>query len=209
MPIEMTQVITDTIAIAAQVAALQLTANAINADTSEIDDAAVAGLTGVNNSLAYKVHEIERHLHSNERWASKLAVPAGNRVTETGMTPFVVASGAAAYGVAVQIMDTLDCEGLFPGAVNYDLHRLFIADVDHTTPYRIRVSYGVGTQPQAIAAGQYSEIVWRASNLTQDRAPILMQMRRVAAVTKCWIEVWNATNLSGIDIFFGLHFYDG
>jgi hypothetical protein len=181
----------------------------IFAGTNKIEDEATTGLLGVSNSMAYRVHEIERHFHSNERWASKLAVPAGNRVTATGMTPFIAASGANVYGVAVQIMDTADAVGLFPGAVKYDLHRLFISDLDHTTPYRLRISYGTGTQPDAVAAGQYSEVMWRSDNVNADRTPVIVQMRRVDAATKAWVEAWNATNLSEVDFYFGLHFYEG
>lgn len=176
---------------------------------AKIGHAATLGLLGTANSISYRVHEIERHFHSNERWASKLAVPAGNRVTETGMTPFVAASGNNTYGVAVQIMDIADAVGLFPGAVKYDLHRLFISDLDHTTPYRIRISYGTGTQPAAIAAGQYSEVMWRSDNVNADRTPIVVQMRRIDAATKAWIEVWNATNGSEVDLYAGIHFYEG
>ena len=34
----------------------------------KIDNLAVDGLNGVNNSLAYKVHEIEKHFHNVEYW---------------------------------------------------------------------------------------------------------------------------------------------
>jgi hypothetical protein len=181
----------------------------IFAGTNKIEDEATLGLLGTSNSLAYRIHEMERHVHSNERWASKLAVPAANRVTTTGMTPFIIASGANAYGVAVQVMDIADAVGLFPGAVKYDLHRLFISDLDHTTPYRLRISYGTGTQPDAVAAGQYSEVMWRSDNVNSDRAPITVQMRRIDAATKSWIEIWNATNGSEMDLYTGLHFYEG
>ena len=37
-------------------------------NSPKIDDQATDGLSGVHNSLAYRTQEIERHLHSRERW---------------------------------------------------------------------------------------------------------------------------------------------
>ena len=44
-------------------------------DLQKVDSAATDGLAGVNNSLAYRVHEIERHVHSYERWFELAAAP--------------------------------------------------------------------------------------------------------------------------------------
>lgn len=40
----------------------------------KIDNRAVDGLLGVNNSLAYKVHEIEKHFHNQEKWCGVAAI---------------------------------------------------------------------------------------------------------------------------------------
>jgi len=45
----------------------QIIENLIKLQTDKIDLVAVNGLNGVNNSLAYKVHEIERHFHNSEQ----------------------------------------------------------------------------------------------------------------------------------------------
>ncbi len=42
------------------------------AAVNKIDNQAVDGLSGVSNSMAYKVHEIEKHFHNHERWFGKL-----------------------------------------------------------------------------------------------------------------------------------------
>ena len=47
------------------------------ADWQKVDSAGTDGLNGVHNSLAYRVHEIERHMHSYERWFESAAAPAG------------------------------------------------------------------------------------------------------------------------------------
>ena len=173
-----------------------------------IENTANTGLLETHNSLAYRVGEIERHIHSRERWLSKLAVPAGNRVTETGLVPFVAASGGAAYGVEIQILDTSDTPQILAMAY-FDLHRLWIMDVDHTTAYRMQLIYGTGTCAAAVAAFQYTEVMFRANGTGSDRAPLVVQMPRAAAGTKMWAKVWNATNLSEVDFVFGLHEYEG
>ena len=43
----------------------------IEASTDKIDGDAVDGLSGVADSLAYKVHELEKHVHNREYWYGK------------------------------------------------------------------------------------------------------------------------------------------
>lgn len=40
----------------------------ISDETDKIDSAATDGLEGTSNSLAYRVHEIEKHLHNRGRF---------------------------------------------------------------------------------------------------------------------------------------------
>ena len=40
----------------------------IDAETDKIDQAVTDGLAGTSNSLAYRVHEIEKHFHGREFW---------------------------------------------------------------------------------------------------------------------------------------------
>ena len=39
----------------------------IDDEIAKIDNLSTDGLGGINNSLAYRIHEIENHLHSPER----------------------------------------------------------------------------------------------------------------------------------------------
>ena len=59
-------------------------------DVNKIDAEAVNGLMGTVDSLSYKVHEIEKHLHNWERWLGLAAVPVGetHRFDIDSMTPF-------------------------------------------------------------------------------------------------------------------------
>ena len=47
-------------------------------DTLKLDQAAVDGLSGTANSLAYYTAVIQRHLHSGARWFEAAASPSGD-----------------------------------------------------------------------------------------------------------------------------------
>jgi len=59
----------------------------------KLDSAPTDGLSGVSNSLAYRVEEIEKHLHNRERWLGLAAAPnAEIHCADDGvMTPRVTA----------------------------------------------------------------------------------------------------------------------
>ena len=65
----------------------------------KIDNQATLGLLGTNNSLAYRVHEIEKHFHSPERWLGILGAQTATDWADDTLTPFVAArrSSSRAY----------------------------------------------------------------------------------------------------------------
>lgn len=215
MPIEMTQVITDTIALAAQIAAVQGTVNTIQADTNELDDAATAGLTGTPNSLAYRVAEIERHLHVRERWFGKLAVQTATDWADDTLNPYIAISGNDAYGSdpndEALVLGTDDTP-VIVGSVYFDLHRIFITAVTSDSVWKLRIIYGTDTMAAAIAAGQYSEVMVKFDSVNPQQSagiPIDVQMPRCLADTQIWVQAWNATDNAQISFFVGLHEYTG
>ena len=63
------------------------------------DSKATVGLLGVTNSLAYRVHEIEKHFHNRERWIGISGDQSGTDWSDsvsdaTMIPPLVVISGA-------------------------------------------------------------------------------------------------------------------
>jgi len=83
-------------------------------------------------------------------------------------------------------------------------------DTDHATPYRIRIIYGTGTSAAAIAADQWSEEMFiTAAGPFSSGVPIDFLMRRVDVGAKLWAQVWNATNASNVDFYWGTHPYEG
>jgi len=176
----------------------------------KIDDLATAGLTGVSNSLAYRVHEIERHFHGRERWWGAVAVPDETNAIDANVdTPFVATSGDDTWGTAIPICGTGDNPVLATDA-KFDAHTVLVTDSDHSTPYRIRFIYGTGTSAAAITAGQWSEGMFvTAAGPFLSGAAAQGRMPRVDVGTKIWVQVWNATDASTVSFFWGAHGYEG
>ena len=180
---------------------------------NRIDSLAVGGLSSVYNSLAYRVAEIERHFHGRERWWGALAAPDETNAIEANVTrPYVAASGADTWGVAIPVVGTDDAPAQ-AADVYFDVHRLMIVDLDdETDPWRIRLIYGTGTSAAAIGAGQWTEMIVESNAVPGNRAgasPVEVMMPRVAAGTKLWAQVWNNTNLEELSFFIGVHGYEG
>mgnify|MGYP001024439238 CR=1 FL=1 len=182
----------------------------------KIDGAAVDGLTGVSNSLAYKVEEIERHLHGRERWFGKLAVQTATDWADNNIsTPFRAISGNNAYGTdpndEAQVIGTADTPAI-AGNVRYDLHEMLVVASSSTTVWKLQVIYGTGTIADAITAGQYSTTMLKidaAVGSTPATAHAIMMPRGTCGSTKVWIRGWNATDNATIDFFVGWHEYEG
>jgi hypothetical protein len=181
----------------------------------KIDNMAVSGLLGTHNSLAYRVHEIERHFHGRERWVGKAAVQTATDWAADTLTPFQAISGANTYGAGANdealVLGTDDTP-IISGMVRYDLHRLMMVAASSDTIYKLRIVCGTGTMADAITAGQYSEICVMAdaaaAQVPHDAFEIMMP-RGYCGVTKVWVQAWNATDNATIDFVVALHEYEG
>ena len=178
--------------------------------TQKIDALATDGLAGVSNSLAYRVHAIEKHLHSRARfWGSNGAATETNAIDANVDAPFVAVSGNDDWGTAIPICGTGDD----PTGLSYakfDPHLILVTDTDHTTPYRFRIIYGEGTSAAAISANQWSEeMIITSGGPFGGGTPLQFQAPRVTVGWKLWVQVWNATNGSNVDFFWGCHPYVG
>ena len=199
--------------LAARTVLLQSGQAAVSAETEKIDSAPSDGLSGVANSLAYRIHEIERHFHNRERWWGAVAAPDETNAIEANVTrPFVAVSGNDTWGTAIPICGTDDDPTPGDGDTKFDIHRLLITDLDdETDAWRIRVIWGTGTSGDAITAGQWTEIMVQSNAVPGNRAggqPIEVIMRRENVGVKLWAQSWNDTNLEEIEFFWGCHGYE-
>lgn len=177
---------------------------------SKIENESTLGLRGENNSLTYRVHEIERHLHSRERWLGLAAVPVGetHRADIDSMVPFQIDAGNDTWGAWVQILGSGDTP-IISGAVKFDIHRILITEVETAKIItRIQIAYD-SSAAIALPAGNYTELIIIPEKSTKEN-PFLFKFPRSSAGTKFWARCWaNGQNTHTIDFFFGLHEYEG
>jgi hypothetical protein len=129
-------------------------------ELEKIDNAAVDGLTGVSNSLAYRVAEVERHLHSGARWFETAAVPDGEaHVADrigSGAGAFQIDSGDQTWGEWVQVLGSSDTP-VDAGKVYFDPHLMTISDNERAGIYFVQFTRG-DSGAAGLAAGRYTEL---------------------------------------------------
>ena len=177
-----------------------------NSQLLKIDALATDGLAGTSNSLAYRVHEIERHVHSYEKWYGVAGTPSGTHKADRvgqGIVAFELDGGNLTWGSWVQILGSADT------AEKYDLHKIFVTDVQETVPYFIQLAFGADADA-AVAAGTFTELVLRVNATNSDRTEIPLNCRRQTAGTLGWARCMAlATNTGTLSFYFGLHTYEG
>lgn len=186
----------------------------------KIDAQAVNGLLGVNNSLAYKVHEIEKHFHNTERWIGMSGDQSGtdwsDSVSDATMIPvFVAISGDDTYGAdaddEAKIIGTSDLP-IQTDMVKADIHNIYVTAADDTSIFWLRIVYGSGTMADAITAEQYSEFPVLADAAAGGSIAVVtpvMMPRITAGTDKVWIQAKNTTDDAEIEFYVGLHEYAG
>ncbi len=177
----------------------------------KVDNKSVDGLLGVNNSLAYKVHEIEKHFHSPEYWFGSDG--DGSMSRENNTTPWVLDSGAQnVYGTEVQIGAAndfnADIEG-YTAAVKIDLHKVIVtlSEVNDKT-YVIQFWCGEST----FAASTFlTEVPYRTGSNAAEAQPISVMCPRFAVGCKIWARVKcdDSTANRNLSILIGIHGYKG
>lgn len=164
-----------------------------NSDTVESP-----GLLAVYESDSYRVAEIERHIHSYERWFG-----SGGQT----LTPFTIDSGNNTWGAWVQILTAANTP-VTVGNAYYDLHRLLVTTAERNTPYRVQLGFGA-SGAAALTAGEYTEVMYAPNVGLIDAAPVEVQGRRHAAGTPAWARCWNAADTGTLTFYVGLHEYEG
>jgi len=194
-------------------------------DVNKIDAEAVTGLLGTNDSLAYKVHELESHHHGWERYFGPAAIPSGedhvaDPLGEVGGSPggvqtsFQAISGASnAWGTPVQIFGATDAAVVLPvgSQAKYDVHHMRFTDVQ-TDKLEWLICIIVGDSAVAgIAAGTFTVKPFFVEKTDKNDASLELMIKRATAGDKAWVQVLNVTNASAltIDMQFGVHGYAG
>ena len=185
---------------------------AYDAETSKIDKLATNGLAGVSNSLAYRVHELERHFHNWESWFGLAASPSGetnvaDRIANA-INPFQADAGVSDWGSWLQILGSSDTPARAT-MMKFDFHRIFVIATERTTRYYIQIGFG-DSGAAALSAGTYTEFIMRPQSASVRSTPIDFLTRRYAAGTKVWFRtVCSGQSTGTIDFYVGMHEYEG
>lgn len=189
--------------------------DAVQLPLYKIDSFPTLGLNGVEDSLAYRTDEIEKHFHNRERWVGKKAVQTGTDWADDVLTPFQAISGNNDYGSDVNdealVLGT-DNTPIIPGNVKFDIRRFLITELSATTQYKLRIIYGTGTMGDAITANQYTEfvVINTATGPFSGGEPSSIMMPRLnCGIDQVWVQAWNNTNNATIDFLVGIHEYVG
>lgn len=168
------------------------------------DNVASAGLASVYNSLGYRIAEIERHLHSFERWFGSDGATGGSL---NSLTPFVLDSANNNWGAWVPVLDANDTPVL-AGSIYFDPHRIMVSATERTTPYRVQFAFGANAAA-ALAAGTYTSFMYVSGSNLVDSGPMDVHSRRLAVGTPIWARCWTTTDTGTFDFFLGIHEYEG
>jgi len=180
---------------------------------SLIDNKATLGLTGVPNSLAYRVHEIERHLHSSGSWFGLAASPSGTtHVADrigAGILPFELDAGNEDWGSWVQVLGSSDTPAR-ASQVYFDPHEIVITSTEKAGTYFLQFARG-DSGAAGLAAGNYTEVVFESDAVGARAAGITrVQTGRAPAGSKLWARtLCVGENTATINFYLGIHEYQG
>lgn len=183
----------------------------IKPETDKIDTDASDGLSGVYNSLSYRVEELEKHFHNRERWFGVAGTPSdthkADRIGTTG-TPFTLTSGASTWGAWVQVLGSADTPQQ-SGAEYFDPHRAVVISTDMVGAHFFQMASGPDADA-AITSGTYSEFTYASASNQIDVGTIDIMSPRQPANTEIWVRMMTP-GFTGkvLTFFFGIHEYEG
>lgn len=180
-------------------------------EIEKIDSSASGGLTGTSDSLAYRVHEIERHLHSGGRWFEKATTPSGeahvaDRIGD-GAGSFQIDADNDDWGEWVQIFGSSDTPTV-SGKTHFDPHEILIESTERIATYFIQFTRG-DSGDAGLAAGTYTELVI-GSDTNRFKGITRVQTGRAPAGSKIWARCkCPGENTATLNFYIGIHEYEG
>jgi len=179
----------------------------------KIDNEPTDGLLGEEDSLSYRVHEIERHFHSSGSWFERAGTPTAEthvavRVGEAdGAGAFQLDAGNDDWGAWVLILGSSDTPAR-SGQVKFDPHEIVISSTESTSTYFVQMARG-DSGAAGLVAGTYTEFVY-AANSNKFTGIIGVQTGRALAGAKIWARcMCPAVNTATMDFYLGIHEYQG
>lgn len=178
------------------------------------DSLATDGLLGTPNSMAYRVHEIERHLHSAGSWFEKATTPnaelhVADRIGD-GIGAFEVDAGNDDWGTWIQVLGSTDTPARGVSQLYFDPHEIVIEYSENAGAYFIQFARG-DSGAAGYAAGNYTEVVFESDSVGQKASGITkVQTGRSPVGSKLWCRIkCPGQNTSLLKFYIGIHEYQG
>jgi len=193
---------------------INATVDTIGGYTKKIDDFTTTGLLGVNNSLAYRVHEIEKHFHNREKWFGAAVTPSGEtHVADRmagGVSPFTLTAGNDDFGAWVQILGSSDTP-VQSGMAKFDAHRFLVTSTNSTSPFIVRVVGGESADiAEKIANEEFTEAPFISATNNNDSGISDIISSRIPVGIKAWERAaCIGGNGNTLDFYIGIHEYVG
>lgn len=159
--------------------------------------------------IARDAQIVRTHNDSRERWIGKLAVPAGNKVTDSGSkTPFQLVAGNDTWGTEVLVVDSADSPFVSAGNPYFHISRVFLTATNSTTIWKIRGVSSYVSLAEGLAAGRFTEMMMVAPSPIVDAGPVDVRAPRLPVGIKVWFQAWNfGENGKTLDLFYSIHEY--
>lgn len=209
------EILENTNTIISDVADVQTDVTTIEGCAEKIDNAATDGLAGVEDSVAYRIHEVERHLHNFEKWFGAAAVASGEtHVADRmagGISAFALVSGNDAFNATwTQVLGSADLP-VGAGMVKADAHRVMVTSTDSTAPFIIQFVTGESADIAAkISAEEFTEIPYVSATNNADSGVSDIISRRIDAGEKVWARcACIGQDAKTINLYVGIHEYEG
>jgi hypothetical protein len=153
--------------------------------------------------------EIEKHLHTNERWFGIAVTPSlPTHVADnilTAVSPFQIDAGNDTWGTWVQILGSNDTP-MQSGMTKWDLDELQMTGNEKNADYFIQIGFGA-SGADAISNETYTEKVLTFDGINTEKF-FNIKSRRHNAGSLVWARCkCPGQNTATLDFYFGLHEY--
>ena len=187
----------------------------LSQNINKVDSVETLGLTGVHNSLAYRVHEMEKHLHSSGSWFGAAVTPTATHLADrigTCTSPFQLDGGNSSvtptWGSWVQILGSTDTPAR-PNQLYYDPHEILIANAQEDVVHMIQFGRGA-SGAAALAAYTYTELVVGVDATKKFKGITKVQTGRAPVGSLLWARcIAMGKNTGTLDFYIGIHEYAG